>query len=76
LLGLGNNQRTVLKMLQDKGPWQYEAKWVWCSPSLTRKTLESLVRRRLVDMEVHWEGALGECRVWKINEAGKAALVV
>jgi hypothetical protein len=45
---LGVNQIEVLKALKKHGDWP--GGWVWDNPSLTRKILNSLVRRGLVEV--------------------------
>lgn len=46
---LGVNQIEVLRSLDDHDSWP--GGWYWGSPSLTRKILNSLARRGLVDVE-------------------------
>lgn len=46
---LGVNQLEVLRSLDDHGGWP--GGWIWGSASLTRKILNSLARRGLVDVE-------------------------
>lgn len=46
---LGVNQVAVLQCLKDHGGWP--GSWTWENPSLTRRILDSLVRRGLVDTE-------------------------
>jgi len=69
---LGVNQRHVLDCLKRHGSWILEGGscggWVWVSPSLTRKVLDSLVRRHLVSVEVVEEGTPWERRVYRLVE--------
>jgi hypothetical protein len=46
---LGVNQIEVLRCLDDHGSWP--GGWIWGSASLTRRILDSLARRGLVDVE-------------------------
>lgn len=53
---LGEVQRGVLRALREKGGWPGHG-WTWGSPSLTRRVLNSLVRRGLVEvstLESRW----------------------
>lgn len=70
-LPLGVNQRHVLESLALHGQWVCPGGggWVWVSPSLTRKVLDSLVRRHLVSVEVVEEGTPWERRIYRLVEA-------
>lgn len=71
---LGTLQRSVLDALQrHRGQWHEGCGWAVGAPSTTRRTLESLVARGLVDQHEATD-VRGERFV--LNAAGRAAAAV